>query len=227
MPARSVVDRAAVKLFPTIAVLLSFSAVAHAQGPARAEGLLLRIEPGYALWSFDAEHIQRQTTLPPGDVQGALVDQTPNAPSVALVLGYNVEGHIGIAASLTATGWDLGDRTRGGAGFGALELSWHPAELVPAIRSRDWDASLFFGAGYFVLGEQRALDGLHYQLGARGEYFVSDWLSVGATLRHVLLSSSRYIVDWNNEVSQPLPQGSRGNVFLPALSLTVHAPLGG
>lgn len=209
-----------------LCVLLLSSGASYAERPARAEGLIVRLDVGYADWSLNAAQIQAQPNVPPGDVQPSLVDQTEDGPFAALELGYNIKGHVSILASLSATGWDVTTRDRGGGGFGALLLAWHPVELVPPLRDRSWDVSFFFGAGYGVVGEVRAMDGLHLQMGGRAEYYVTDWFSAGASLRYVPLQFSRYVLDWNNEVSVPLPQGSGGSVLIPALSLTTHAPLG-
>ncbi len=206
--------------------ILAVSPSAFAQTPARGEGLLVRLEPGYAYPSLDAERIQRQAAVPQGEVQSLLADQTPSAPGLSLVLGYNIKGHASIAASLSATGWDLDSQQRGGAGFGALELSWHPLQLSPQLAQRSYDVSVFGGAGYFLLGEQRALSGLHFQTGLRAEYFVTPWFSVGGAVRYVSLQGNEYVLDWVGEEKIALPDGSGGSFVIPSLTLAVHAPLG-
>jgi hypothetical protein len=200
--------------------------LAQAQPQARAEGLVLRLEPGWVSWSLDAGHIAGQTGLPTAEVQQFLVDQTQNGPGLTLGLGYNIKGHATVGLSLTGTGWDIGSADRGGGGLLAFEAAWHPVELFSGLRTRAWDASLFGGAGYFVMGEERALDGLHLQAGLRAEYFVTRWLSLGGALRYVSLRGSRYILDWNNDIDVPLPQGTGGSMLLPSLTIAVHAPLG-
>jgi hypothetical protein len=220
-----------VKTYALLGLLAMCPLVAGAQS-ARAEGVVLRIEPGYAYWNLDGPKIAGQAASSLGgfagdDVRFFLVDQTPNAPAVALLLGYNILGHVTLAAELTATGWDVSNRERGGAGFLAGTLAWHPAELFAQLKERPWDAQLYFGAGYGVMGEQRALDGLHYELGLRAEYFLSRSFSIGAALRYLPLSFGRYALDWNGDVFIPLPQGSGGSLFVPSLTLAVHAPVAG
>jgi hypothetical protein len=198
--------------------------------PASAEGLVVRLEPGYALWSLDGGRIQSQAPLPDGEVQALLVGQTQNAVSLALLLGYNIRDHVTLSVSLTATGWDLQTQARGGAGLLAGELAWHPAALFPLGRPgthRKWDAALLFGAGYGVVGEQRALDGFHLQMGVRAEYFVSPSFSLGASLRYAPLLFNRYVSNWDRNESFPLPNGSGGGLFIPALTLSLHSPLSG
>ncbi len=206
--------------------VLVVSPSAFAQRFALGEGLLFRLEPGYALPSLDAERIQGQTRLPPGEVQALLSEQTPSAPGMTLVLGYNVKGHATVAASLSVTGWDLATAQRGGAGFAALEASWHPLQLSPRLHQRRFDVSVFGGAGYFALGEQRALTGLHLQAGLRAEYFVTNWLSLGGAVRYISLQANEYVEDWNGNVRQELPDGSGGSVLIPSLTIAIHAPIG-
>ena len=206
--------------------VLVVSPSAFAQRFALGEGLLVRLEPGYALPSLDAERIQSQTRLPPGEVKSLLSDHTPSAPGATLVLGYNIKGHATVAAALSATGWDLATSQRGGAGFAALEVSWHPLQLSPSLHPRRYDVSVFGGAGYFVLGEQRALTGLNLQAGLRAEYFVTNWLSLGGAVRYISLQANEYVEDWNGNVRQELPEGSGGSVVIPSLTIAVHAPLG-
>lgn len=206
--------------------MLSAIGTARAEAPAVQEGLFVRLEGGYAQWEFDSARIQAQEGVPAGEVQSAFVDQVASGPALALELGYNVKGHVTFLASLAGTGWDIWARERGGGGFVAGLLAWHPAELIPQLRDRRWDLSFFGGAGYGVVGELRALDGLHYQFGARAEWLANDWLSVGLSVRSVPLMFSRYVIDWNKEESVPLRDGSGGRVLVPALGLTVHAPVG-
>lgn len=215
------------------ALLLTLSLPARGEDrtSATAEGLVVRVDPGYAMWSLDAARVrsQTETLVAPGDVEDSLVTQTQDAFTAGLELGYNIKGHVTLSVALLGTGWDVAARSRGGAGFAAGLLTWHPAELIPgeAFRHRKWDASLFFGAGYGVVGEIRALDGLHLQYGARAEYFPTKWLSVGLGVRNAPLMFSRYVIDWNNDESVPLPRNSGGSVLIPSLTFAVHAPLGG
>jgi hypothetical protein len=154
-----------------------------------------------------------------------LVNQASSAPGLTLGLGYNIKGHATVSLDLSGTGWDLAKKERGGAGFGALELAWHPMQLVPLLGDRKFDVSVYGGAGYFLLGETRALDGLHFQLGARAEYYLTSMVSAGLALRYFALQSKRYSLDWDNHVSVPLPDGSGGGLFMPSLTLALHVPI--
>ena len=206
----------------SLLLLLPFSA-------ARAAGLVLRVEPGYSYWQLDAGRIQAQAQAPGDEVRALLVDQTQNAPTLSLLLGFNLFNHFTLSAGVTATGWDLRSASRGGAGLVAGELAWHPAALLLPSRpgwGRRWDVSLFFGAGYGMLGEQRALDGLHLQFGGRGEYFLLPILSVGASLRYAPLFFGRYVRNLMAGESTALPDTSGGAVFIPALTFSLHVPLG-
>jgi hypothetical protein len=211
------------------AAVLGALVVAPTAFAATGEGIVLRVEPGYAIWSLDANHIQKQlsqsSVVPAGDVQSMLVDQANPGAGLTLGLGYNIKGHATISMDLSGTGWDLAKKQRGGAGFGALEAAWHPLQLVPLLGDRKFDVSVYGGAGYFIMGEQRALDGLHLQVGARAEYFLTPMVSAGLALRYFSLQSRRYSVDWDNHISVPLPDGSGGGLFMPSLTLALHVPV--
>ncbi len=211
-----------------IALVLPSTALAQSAGtPAPGEGVVIRIEPGYTRWNLDADRIQRQSGIPADDVRSALVEQTPNAPGVSLVLGYNIKGHASISAAVSGTGWDLEGKQRGGAGLAALELAWFPAQLVPKLAQRRWDVSFFGGAGYGVVGEKRAMDGLHYQVGARAEAYLTRWLSIGGAVRYSAFQFDRYVVNWDENVQVALPEKSGGGMWFPSFTLAIHAPVGG
>lgn len=209
-----------------LAALMLVGSTAWAQKPAVAEGVVVRLEGGFTQWSLEPARVQGQEGVPEGDVQPAFADQVQAGPTATLELGYNIAGHVTLAASVAATGWDLSTRDRGGGGFVAGLIAWHPLELIPSARDRSWDLSFFGGAGYGVVGEVRAMDGLHAQFGGRAEYFPTPWLSVGLSVRTVPLMFRRYVIDWNNEVSVPLRDSSGGSVLIPSLGLTIHAPVG-
>ncbi|MCI0571513.1 MAG: hypothetical protein L0Y66_12225 [Myxococcaceae bacterium] len=210
---------------PAAALLLLVTPLA-----ALADGFVFRLEPGVALWALDAEHIQAQTSLPAGDVQTLFVEHTPSAAALTLQVGYNIREHVTLSAGLTATGWDLLSEARGGAGLLAAEVAWHPAALFPVGQlgaGRHLDGALFFGAGYGVVGEKRAMDGLALQMGLRAEYVPTPGFSLGLSLRLAPLHFSRYVTHWNSNTSVPLPKSSGGVLFVPALTFAFRLPVAG
>ncbi|MDF1563014.1 MAG: hypothetical protein P1V51_08215 [Deltaproteobacteria bacterium] len=223
---------------PLLALLL-LPALARADGapvePQRRleEGLTIRLEPGYSAWTLDGPRIADQVPVFERPfVDPLLVQQTENSLGLGLGIGYNIRGHASILLQLRGHGWDLGSSQRGGAGLATLELGWHPAALLEALEvlsptaRRWWDASIHLGAGYGVIGEDRAMDGLVLAFGLRAEAFATDWLSLGAGITWVPLKLSRYVTDWSGGIDHPLPEGSGGHVLFPSLTLGVHAPVG-
>ncbi len=215
--------------FVLAAALFLFAAEARAEGKTHGGvSLVVRAEPAYFVWSLDGAQIRSQAGPDAPNVDALLIGETQNAPGAALHLGVKLFGHATVGVDLSATGWDLGDVDRGGAGFLAGTVAWHPIRLfesleVLTLEDRPWDAQLFFGMGYGLVGEDRALDGFHTELGFRGEYFLTRFLSVGGGLRLYPLAFSRYAVNWNAGSFIALPNGSGGSVLIPFLSLSLHA----
>ncbi len=199
------------------------------KSPRPAAGLVVRLDPGFVVWALDAARIQSQVGGEAAGVVPTLVQQTPNGFGLLLHLGYNILGHATVGVDFAGTGWDVFNSRRGGAGFLAGSVAWHPMALLDALSLlahpawRDVDVSFSFGAGYGVLGEVRAMDGLHFQVGLRAEYFVARSVSLGFGLRVFPLAFGRYVLNWNDNFVMPLPRGSGGAVFMPSLTLGLHA----
>jgi len=222
-------------LFVLAGATPSLAKAADALEPQRRleEGITIRLEPGYSAWNLNLDKMSEQLPTPENGLVGPLlVDQAKNNFGLGLGIGYNIRGHVSILLQFRGHGWDIGDRQRGGAGVATLEVGWHPAAMLEALEvlsptaRRWWDASLHLGAGYGVIGEDRALDGLVLAFGFRAEAFVNDWLSLGAGLTWLPLKLSRYVVNWSGGLDHDLPDGSGGHVLFPSLTIAVHAPVG-
>lgn len=195
--------------------------------PATGEGLVFRIEPGFAMWRLSAKTIESQVGARAGEVPTLLVGETKNAFALTLGIGYDIKGQVTLGLELTGTGWNLGKSTRGGAGFTSFTVAWHPAQLFLADKGpRPWDASVFFGVGYGVVGEDRALRGLSMTVGVRAEAYLAPWISLGLTLRWEPLMYGRYVINWNAGQGINLPKGSGGTTFVPSATIALHAPVG-
>lgn len=213
------------RTLPLLALLL-LPSFAAARSPA--EGLVLRLEPGWAAWSLDGDKLRSQVGAHAGEIDPLLIQQTQDAFAMGLSVGYNILGHATLAVGIDGSGWDVDSTARGGAGIVTFTAAWHPVRLLDRSDPEGrWDASIFLGGGWGVMGEDRALDGLVLSTGIRGEFFPLSWLSVGASLRYLPLAFSRYVLHWNNDVAIALPEGSGGGLFLPAVSVALHAPVGG
>jgi len=212
-----------------LAAALLAPSLARASGPATGEGLVVRLEPGYALWQLDAKNIESQVGPLAVEVPAKMVGEVQNAFGLTLAIGYDILGHATVGLEISGTGWNVGSANRGGAGFVSFTAAWHPVRLFDkrGASRRPWDASIFFGAGWGVVGEDRAMRGLFLTLGARAEYFPKPWFSVGLSIRMNPLMFSRYVTDWNAGAGVDLPKGSGGDLLVPALTIALHAPLGG
>jgi hypothetical protein len=196
--------------------------------PRPSAGFVIRLEPGVMIWSFDAARLEAQTGANAGTVRPQFIAETPSAFALLLHLGYNFFGHATVGVDVTGTGWDIFDINRGGGGFVAGTLAWHPLALLDALDVlaapfwRNLDASLSFGLGYGIVGEKFALDGFHTELGFRAEYFLTEGISLGLALRLYPLGFGRYSQNLSGNVFTPLPNGSGGAGFLPALTVGFH-----
>lgn len=217
--------------------LVLLLAIVATQGAAATErrlteGLVIRLEPGYFAWNLDQSRIEGQVGSEAGEVGPRLIDQAQNGPGLTLSFGYNIRGHATLAATITGNAWDIGNTQRGGGGLASFDVSWHPLlllevlEVIPVDPGRRYDASLFFGAGWGVIGEDRAMRGLHLSLGGRAEYLLTRWFSAGAVLALHPLKFSEYVVDWGDGVIVDLPERSGGSALFVGLTLAIHAPIG-
>ncbi len=203
----------------------------------RAEGFTVRLGGGWAVWSLNTQRLQDQ--LPTGEhAQSRLVDTIENTAALSLLLGYNILGHAGIGVDVTATGWSLTSRDRGGAGLITILAMWHPVELVsqllaePLPDNRFWDISLLVGTGWSAVGQDRALRGLppapgHMVLGALAEVYVAPWATIGASFRVYPLLFDEYVIHWDHDVFVELPDRSGGMLIHPSLTLSLRVPTSG
>src|SRR5690242_5070837 len=86
----------------------------------------LGLQYGPSAWALDAAQLGRQVGQGNADT---FIAQAQGSHTGTLRLGYNILGHATVEAALTATGWNLGSVSRGGGGFLAGLVHWHPLEL--------------------------------------------------------------------------------------------------
>lgn len=189
---------------PFLLAALLCAHLAHAAVPDfSAGGVVFSLQYGPGSWFLDGPKLNEQLQNFPFE-QGLLTDTTLNGQSATVRLGYNVLGHATVEGTLTATGWNLFDPNRGGAGFGTGVLHWHPLQLVdqlyaPAwMKERAYDASLFVGMGYGILGQTRGLDGLVWQWGADANWYFGKSIGLGLFVRSTQLATTNYYIDFYN-----------------------------
>ena len=228
-------------LTPRTALVLALAcglpAAALADGPlttpgvpaaATGEGMVVRLEPGFAMWHLSANTLEPQVGSRAGEIPTLMIGETKNAFAMTLGIGYDIKGQVTLGLELTGTGWNIGSSNRGGAGLSSFTVAWHPlASFVHTGKMRVLDVSIFAGAGWGVVGQDRAMRGLIITTGIRAEAYLAPWISMGATLRWDPLFFNRYVINWNAGQGIDLPKGSGGSVLVPAFTLAFHMVPGG
>ncbi len=185
-------------------------------------GLVFGLQYGPGLWSLDRSRLAEQVGEPNADL---FIGDAQNTHTASVRLGYNVLGHATVAAELTATGWNVFDASRGGAGFLVGALHWHPLELVWREQARPvpFDASAFFGIGYGIAGQNRGMDGTVLELGVTADYFFLPAVAFGLFVRGVLLQWGNFYIDYDRRNVEgntlKLTRGSGGAFWTFGVSL--------
>ncbi|MFL5320259.1 MAG: hypothetical protein ACJ790_11435 [Myxococcaceae bacterium] len=197
------------------ALLLSvfFAVPALADTPEfQKGGVMIGLQYGWGLWNLDRAKLAGQV----GDADAAtLVGDTQNGHSANFSLGYNILGHATIEATITGTGWNLTEGNRGGGGFITGAAHWHPIQIFLKDQPRFYDASVFLGAGYGIMGENRGIDGFVWQWGVDADIYFAKTLAVTVFYRSTQLNMNSFYIDYNNRRDPGntvnLPQGSGGS----------------
>lgn len=191
-------------------------------------GFLFSISYGPGFWSFDRALLGSQVGQANADVFAT--DAVSPSHAVALRAGYNILGHASIGADFSATGWDITQPNRGGAGFLTGFLAWHPLELVwmkKQQRPIGLDVSTMFGVGYGIMGETRGMDGLVLQWGFNADYFFARYFGAGLFAKGTFLQWDKFYLDYYERDQPgntlPTPRGSGGSFWMLGIALTFRA----
>lgn len=197
--------------------------LARSGAPEFSKGaLVLGLQYGQGLWALDRARLVEQVGEHNSDL---FIGQAKGSHAASLRLGYNILGHATLEAALTGTGWDLSQGSRGGAGFLAGLVHWHPLELVWREQTRPvpLDASAFFGLGYGIAGQERGMDGRIIELGAQASYWFSQAVGAGLFARGVLLQWGSFYLDYDRRAQAgntiALSKGSGGAFWTLGVSL--------
>ena len=207
-----------------LAATLLFAFPATAASPEFAKGgAIVALQYGYGLWGIDRAQLASQVGQADADL---LANDTLNGHSATLRLGYNILGHATPEATLTATGWNLTESNRGGAGFVTGGVHWHPIEIFMKGKERFYDASLFFGLGYGIMGQNRGMDGFAWQYGVSTDFYVAKSIALGLFFRSTQMGFSSFYLDYNNRslpgATLPLPNGSGGAFRQVGVTVTLR-----
>jgi hypothetical protein len=186
-------------------------------------GVIFGLQYGPGFWTFDRTFLGGQVGQTFAD---AYLADLQNTHTVGVRLGYNILGHVSIEANLVATGWNLSDTSRGGGGILTGILAWHPMELIflnKEKRPLPIDASIYFGAGYGIVGQRRGMDGLTWQWGMTADYWFNRFLGLGIFVRGSFPRWGAMYLDYDNRTApgntKLLPMTSGGMFWIPGFEL--------
>jgi hypothetical protein len=213
---------------PILAAILCAPAGASAH-----EGGYLQFGYGYTFWSLDRQRVADQVAGK--DDVGQFFDASlHDAQGASFRGGYNILGHAHVGVSFLATGWNITQADRGGAGFLGGEVGWHPFGLVNELLKkkgglRGWefyDLTIEGGYGYSLVGQHRAMDGGTWEFGLGAEVYPAPWFSLGLKTTWYFTSYDRYIIDYDHRADPgntvDLPRGSGGHFFVPTFYMAFH-----
>ncbi len=133
-----------------------------------------------------------------------LSDALSGGFAIRFSLAYNILGWSTVELGFTGHGWNLGGSDIGGSGHVTLVAHFHPAQLW--WPERNWDASVFLGGGWSILGGGHSDDNINrgmyggtLECGLTGRYFILPWLSAGMELRFSVPFFRTWVVDWSDE----------------------------
>ena len=182
-----------------------------AQGSYAKEGFSVSLGLGGGLWSLSESDLSAELRKlsPPQTDYSLLTDELSDGLAVRFSLAYNIKGYASVELGITGHGWNLDDSvTLGGSGSVALVAHLHPLEFF--LPDRNFDATVFLGGGYVIVGgghdtdHSRGLDGGALECGFTGEYYFTNWFSLGAQVRFAVPFFSRWFVDWKHDVDYSL-----------------------
>ena len=205
--------------------------------PSRAEspqfstgGFVMTVQYGPGFWALAKKQLADQVNSQDPGGGDIFVTDAQNTHTLSLRAAYNILGHASLGAELTATGWNLFDTTRGGAGFGIGSVTWHPLELVFLNRPKrpiPLDLGTFFGVGYGLAGQRRGMDGLIFEWGLNADWYFSRYFGLGLFVRGIFLDWNAFYIDFNNRslpgATIALPQSSGGSFWTFGLNINFRA----
>jgi hypothetical protein len=201
---------------------LALWALAAAPAGAR-EGFSLQLGLGGGFFDLNSGALDSALTkIGRAGERRLLSDPLGDGLAVRFALAYNIKGYASLELGMTGHGYNLDDSgALGGSGHVSLVAHLHPFQFV--WPERDWDASVFLGGGWSILGggqpgsqNDRGLDGGALECGLTGRYFLTRWFSQGAEIRFSVPFWDRWHVDWEDGEEYDLP-GSPSSFFTAVL----------
>ncbi|MDP6943333.1 MAG: hypothetical protein QF464_04215 [Myxococcota bacterium] len=163
---------------------------------------------------------------------------------IQLRLGYNFFGYASVEGALSGAG--SGSFTDGSVHVGA-QLRVHPAQFLIPHADRDWDVSLFAGAGYSLAGykpqydpqvhggsesipeinrdaafDGKGWEGIHASFGVGFDYQFGELVSVGLDLKIIRPLYATWVANFE-EPYETLPVSTPETwIVTPTVRVTVH-----
>lgn len=180
-------------------------------------GFTLQLQYGGGAWHLDRAGLADQVGAANADI---FVSDAQSTHTLGLKLAYNILGHASVGVDFNATGWSLLTVDRGGAGFIAGTVAWHPLELIfinKEQRPIPLDFNTFVGFGYGIAGERRGMDGLVIEWGLNADWYFTRFFGLGLFARCNFLKFNNFYLNFDqrdlpgNTLS--LPDSSNGTFW--------------
>ncbi len=173
--------------------------------PAAArEGFSVGIGIGGGIWSLSESSLNSSLREIQRNDGRRLTETLDDGLAIRFGMAYNIKGYASIEMGITGHGWNLSGDDIGGSGHVSVVAHLHPLQFW--LPERDYDATVFLGGGYSIIGGghsdgnfNRGMDGGELECGLTGSYYVTPWFSVGVQLRFSVPFYNRWVVDWGDE----------------------------
>lgn len=210
--------------------LLAAPAALAADPPKFSEGgFIFSIQYGAGFWDIDEAPLAAQVDP---TIANVFVGDLKTAQALTLKMQYVILGHASVGIDFTGTGWDVFSQSRGGAGFLAGTLAWHPLEAIFKLMKYEErpvriDVSTYGGLGYGIAGQRVGSDGLVAEWGLEFDWYFTRFFALGTFVRGVFPLWKQLYLDFNNRDvpgnTLPLADGVGGAFWTVGLSVNLRA----
>jgi len=171
--------------------------------PAR-EGFSVGVGLGGGIWDLPRSSLDKALAKIGRNDGVRMAETLSDGLAVRFAMAYNILGWTSIELGMTGHGWNLSGGGIGGSGHVSMVAHFHPLQIW--LPERNYDASVFLGGGFSIVGGghpddslDRGMDGGMLECGFTGRYFFTPWFSLGADFRFSVPFYTRWVVDWDDE----------------------------
>jgi hypothetical protein len=165
-------------------------------------GFLITLQAGAGVPHLDGANLNSQIPLIAPFFESKIPTESVG---LGLRLAYNILGFVSVGVDFTATGWNVFDSTRGGAGFLVGLVAIHPLQFFfinKEERPIGLDFSLSGGAGYGIVGVSGppalGMDGVVGHFGLTIDYFLNRYFGLEFFAKCNFLGFDRFYFDWDS-----------------------------